>query len=254
MVGTFRQIIKMEGAGALMTGFGPTFVGYFIQGGFKFGGYEFWKKTLSEYVGHESAVRNRTAIYLIAGGIAEFIADIALCPLEATRIRLVSQPGFASGLVSGFHRIRVEEGVRNGFYSGFGPIVFKQVPYTMAKFVVFEKALEGILKSMGDPDPKTVAPLTMTGINLASGLIAGTAAAVVSQPADTLLSKINKTSGSGSPMARLAILAKELGLRGLFLGLGPRIVLVGTLTSLQFGIYGSLKNLFGATGAEIRKA
>jgi solute carrier family 25 phosphate transporter 3 len=33
-----------------------------------------------------------------------------------------------------------EEGVIRGFYSGFGPILFKQVPYTMAKFVVYEKA------------------------------------------------------------------------------------------------------------------
>jgi hypothetical protein len=32
MIGTFRQIIAEEGAGALLTGFGPTVVGYFIQG------------------------------------------------------------------------------------------------------------------------------------------------------------------------------------------------------------------------------
>jgi solute carrier family 25 (mitochondrial phosphate transporter), member 3 len=38
MVGTFRTIVKEEGAGALLTGFGPTFTGYFIQGAFKFGG------------------------------------------------------------------------------------------------------------------------------------------------------------------------------------------------------------------------
>lgn len=32
MIGTFRQIIAEEGAGALLTGFGPTVVGYFVQG------------------------------------------------------------------------------------------------------------------------------------------------------------------------------------------------------------------------------
>lgn len=32
MVGGFSQIIAKEGAGALLTGFTPTFVGYFIQG------------------------------------------------------------------------------------------------------------------------------------------------------------------------------------------------------------------------------
>lgn len=65
----------------------------------------------------ETAVANRGAVYLAASGIAEFFADIALCPLEATRIRLVSEPGFANGLFGGFGRIAKEEGLK-GFYSG----------------------------------------------------------------------------------------------------------------------------------------
>ncbi|KAF9365650.1 mitochondrial phosphate carrier protein [Mortierella sp. NVP85] len=253
MVASFRQVVKAEGAGALMTGFGPTFAGYFLQGAFKFGGYEFWKKTFIEAIGQENAVNNRTAIYLASSGIAEFFADVALCPLEATRIRLVSQPTFATGLVSGFARILKEDGVIRGFYSGFGPILFKQIPYTMAKFVVFERASEAILDAAGPKEKLSSG--TLTSINLGSGLIAGVAAAIVSQPADTLLSKINKTSGTGSVMSRLMGLAGELGVRGLFLGLGPRIVMVGTLTAFQFAIYNDIKKALGATGGfEIKKA
>jgi solute carrier family 25 phosphate transporter 3 len=140
MIAGFRQVVQSEGAGALLTGFGPTAAGYFLQGAFKFGGYEFWKKTFIDIVGVEKASENRTAIYLGSSAIAEFFADVALCPLEATRIRLVSQPNFASGLLSGFSKILKEEGAIKGFYSGFGPILLKQVPYTMAKFVVYERA------------------------------------------------------------------------------------------------------------------
>lgn len=61
-------------------------------------GYEFWKKTFIDVLGPESASRNRTAVYIASSAIAEFFADVALCPLEATRIRLVSQPTFASGM------------------------------------------------------------------------------------------------------------------------------------------------------------
>ncbi|KAF9929445.1 Cu/Pi carrier [Mortierella alpina] len=252
MINSFGKVIRNEGAGALLTGFGPTFIGYSIQGAFKFAGYEFWKKTLIEYVGQENAVKNRTAIYLVGSGIAEFFASVALCPLEATRIRLVSQPTFATGLVSGFSRILKEDGVMRGFYSGFGPIIFKQVPYTMAKFAVQERAAEAILKRVGDPDK--ISPGMYTAVNLSSGLMAGIVAAIVSQPADTLLSKINKASGTGSIFTRLAGLAGELGVRGLFLGLGPRVVMVGTLTAFQFAIYGDLKKAFGATNSvEIRK-
>eukprot|EP01136_Pigoraptor_vietnamica_P045161 Opistho-1_new@22778 len=122
MVDGFKKVIAKEGAGALLTGVGPTFAGYFLQGALKFGGYEFWKKTFIETLGMETAVNNRTAIYLASSAIAEFFADVALCPLEATRIRLVSQPSFANGLVGGFTRLLREEGVIRGFYSGFAPM------------------------------------------------------------------------------------------------------------------------------------
>lgn len=117
MVGGFRQVIAKEGAGALLTGLGPTAAGYFLQGAFKFGGYELFKKQIIDAVGYETAQNNRAAVYLGASAIAEFFADIALCPLEATRIRLVSEPTFANGLLGGFARIAKEEGVK-GFYSG----------------------------------------------------------------------------------------------------------------------------------------
>ncbi|GJJ73480.1 solute carrier family 25 (mitochondrial phosphate transporter), member 3 [Entomortierella parvispora] len=253
MAAGFRQVIKAEGAGALLTGFGPTFTGYSLQGAFKFGGVELWKKIIIDYIGPQKAFENRTAVYMVSSGIAEFFASVALCPLEATRIRLVSQPTFATGLISGFTRILKEEGVVRGFYSGFGPILLKQVPYTMTKFVVYEHAADFILNIVGPKE--SLSSAADTGVNLGSGLIAGIAAAIVSQPADTLLSKINKSSGTGSILSRLGGLASELGVRGLFLGLGPRIAMVGTLTAFQFAIYGDIKKALGATNSvEIRKA
>jgi len=255
MIAGFRQVVQSEGPGALLTGFGPTAAGYFLQGAFKFGGYEFWKKRSIEFLGIERATQNRTAVYLVSSAIAEFFADVALCPLEATRIRLVSQPTFASGLFGGFSRIYREEGVLRGFYSGFGPILFKQVPYTMAKFVVYEIAAENIYKSIGKPKNE-LSNGTVTAVNLGSGVIAGTAAAIISQPADTLLSKINKTPGlpGESISSRLIKLAGDLGPKGLFLGLGARIVMVATLTAGQFAIYGEIKRVLNAVGGtEIAK-
>ena len=81
-------------------------------------------------------------------------------------------------------------------------------------------------------------------VNLGSGLIAGFAAAIISQPADTMLSKINKTKGlpGQSTTSRLVQIAKELGLRGSFGGIGARLFMVGTLTAGQFAIYGDSKS------------
>lgn len=131
LIGGFRQVIQKEGAGALMTGFGPTFAGYFLQGALKFGGYEFFKQQSINLLGYETASNNRTAVYLASSATAEFFADVALCPLEATRIRLVSEPTFANGLIGGFTKILKNEGI-GAFYSGFGPILFKQYVFLIA--------------------------------------------------------------------------------------------------------------------------
>jgi solute carrier family 25 phosphate transporter 3 len=252
LIGGFRQVVQNEGAGALLTGAGPTFAGYFLQGAFKFGGYEFFKQQWINQLGLETASNNRTAIYLASAATAEFFADIALCPLEATRIRLVSEPTYASGLVGGMSKMAKNEGF-GAFYAGFGPILFKQIPYTMAKFVVYEKVAEAAFRIY----PKdTLSNGMQTVVNLGSGLIAGFAAAIVSQPADTMLSKINKTKGlpGEGTTSRLIKIAKELGLRGSYTGIGARLFMVGTLTAGQFAIYGDIKRVLGATGGvEISK-
>ncbi|CAI5756850.1 unnamed protein product [Candida verbasci] len=241
MIGSFRQIIGTEGVGALLTGLGPTILGYSLQGAFKFGGYELFKKQFVDYLGYDTAKQYKNSIYIGSSALAEFFADIALCPLEATRIRLVSQPTFANGLVSGFTKIASEEGI-GSFYNGFTPILFKQIPYNIAKFLVFERAAEAIYGSISTPKNQ-LSSTTTTAVNLSAGIIAGCAAAIVSQPADTLLSKVNKTKKAPgqSTLGLLAQLAGQLGFKGSFAGLPTRLVMVGTLTSLQFTIYGSLK-------------
>ncbi|KAI1799615.1 mitochondrial phosphate carrier protein [Daldinia bambusicola] len=257
MVRAARQIVAKEGASALLTGFGPTAVGYLVQGGGKFAGYEFFKKKFIDMTGsQEKATQRRTAIYLGASATAEFFADIALCPLEATRIRLVSQRGFASGLTSGFMRLAREEGIR-GFYSGFIPLLFKQVPYAVGQFSVHEAAVEAIYRTMGPERKAKLTQLQSTGVELTSGVVAGVAAAVLSHPADTLLSAINK--GAGDPKqgvtSRMFSLAREFGPRRLLLtGLGPRILMTCGLVAGQFVIYAQCKALVGAPqGIEIHK-
>ncbi|PSR79536.1 mitochondrial carrier domain-containing protein [Coniella lustricola] len=249
MVQAGRTIVAKEGASALLTGFGPTAVGYLVQGGGKFAGYEYFKKRFIEACGStERATERRTAIYLGASATAEFFADIALCPLEATRIRLVSQRGYATGLASGFMRMAREEGFR-GFYSGFVPLLFKQVPYAVGQFSVHEAVNEMIFRTMGPDRKARLSQLQLTGVELTSGIVAGAAAAVLSHPADTLLSAINKGAGdkSQSTTARMFSLAREFGPKRLLLtGLGPRVLMTCGLVAGQFVIYAQCKSLVGA--------
>jgi solute carrier family 25 phosphate transporter 3 len=255
LYGGLRQIAREEGSKALLTGLGPTVVGYFLQGALKFGGYEIWKQKAIEYYGIEFVRSNRLSVYLCSSAIAEFVSDIALCPLESTRIRLVSQPTFANGMLSGMKRILKEEGFIKGFYSGFVPILLKQIPYTMTQFAVQELTSEWTYKTLGKSRSES-SNITNSCVSVFTGLLGGAASAVTSHPADTLLSKINKSKSiqGESIMKRLINTSRELGFVGLFTGLGPRVLMVGLMSSMQFLIFFDIKRILGATGGiEIQK-
>jgi len=248
LVGGFRTVIKEEGAVALSTGLGATAVGYFIQGWFKFGGVEFFKIKTATYLGEQKAWDNKTPIYLVASAFAEFIADCFLCPLEAVRIRSVSDPEFCDGLLDGFTKMAKAEGI-TGFYAGFLPILAKQVPYTMTKFAVQGNIADSIYTGMGK-SPKELSSMTTLGVSLFSGVIAGVAAAIISHPADTLLSKVNKkgAGGDGPMVSRLMNIAGEMGFVKLCtVGLLPRCVMIGSLTAGQFGIFDTVMSALGAS-------
>jgi len=208
---------------------------------------EFFKVNIATRVGERKAWEQRTNIYLASAAMAEFIADLFLCPLEAVRIRSVSDPTFPKGLGAGMGRMLATDGFL-GFYAGLGPILFKQVPYTMAKFAVQGKAAEAIYKAANTTPDKSSKSYNIT-VSLGSGVVAGVVAAIISHPADTLLSKINKkgAGGEGSTTTRLLRIAKETGFVKLCTtGLAARCVMIGTLTAGQFGIFDSVMSVVGA--------
>merc|ERR1711870_179029 len=249
-LGTMRSVINTEGAAALTTGMMPTFQGYFVQGWFKFGGVEICKTKFAKAMGsEEAAYKNRDAITLGGSACAEFVADVFLCPYEACRIRSVSDPGYANGMMNVGKKLVGEMGVVNGLYSGFGPMLFKQIPYTMAKFSVQQKVAEKIYEGMGTSPDKMSSSGILT-ISLGSGVVAGVAAATISQPADGLLSKVNKkgAGGEGSMAVRLGRIAAETGFVKLCTqGLFARWIHVGLITAGQFAVVDACMMAVGAS-------
>lgn len=74
-------------------------------------------------------------------------------------------------------------------------------------------------------------------VTFAAGYIAGVFCAIVSHPADTVVSKLNQAAKGTSALD----VAKQLGWAGLWGGLMPRIVMIGTLTAAQWFIYDAVK-------------
>lgn len=104
------MLLKEQGVKGFFRGWVPTLIGYSAQGACKFGFYEFFKKYYSDLAGAENAAKYKTLIYLAGSASAEVIADVALCPFEAVKVRVQTQPGFARGMADGFPKFVRSEG------------------------------------------------------------------------------------------------------------------------------------------------
>jgi solute carrier family 25 phosphate transporter 3 len=115
---------------------------------------------------------------------------MALCPMEAIKVRMqTTLPPYANNLREGWSRIVAKEGF-SGLYKGLYPLWARQIPYTMTKFATFEETVKIIYKTMGKPK-ESYNQLTQTGVSFLGGYIAGIFCAVVSHPADVMVSKLN---------------------------------------------------------------
>ncbi|KAK9080575.1 hypothetical protein SSX86_000333 [Deinandra increscens subsp. villosa] len=236
----FGVLLKEQGFKGFYKGWAPTFIGYSLQGASKYGFYEYFKKTYSDIAGPEYATKYKTLIYLAGSASAEIIADVALCPFEAVKIRVQTQPGYARGLSDGLPKIVRNEGAA-GLYKGLVPLWGRQIPYTMMKFASFETIVEMMYKHAIPTPKEQCSPSFQLGVSFAGGYLAGILCAVVSHPADNLVSFLNNAQG-----ATVADAVKKLGLWGLFTrGLPLRIIMIGSLTGVQWGIYDSFKVYVG---------
>eukprot|EP00178_Gracilaria_changii_P008620 TRINITY_DN26004_c0_g1_i2.p2 TRINITY_DN26004_c0_g1~~TRINITY_DN26004_c0_g1_i2.p2 ORF type:complete len:373 (+),score=65.68 TRINITY_DN26004_c0_g1_i2:3-1121(+) len=239
-VAGLRSVGATEGLRGLYTGWTPTLVGYSFQGLCKFGFYEFFKWYYGKLVGEKTAYEQRSLLYSAASASAEFIADVALCPFEAVKVKIQTNDGWARGMSDGFPKFIREEGGVGALYKGLVPLWARQVPYTVVKFVAFERIVEAIYKSL----PKEKHEYGKGGqllVTFAGGYLAGIFCAIVSQPADNIVSILNK----GGPGVTMGSVVSQMGLAGAYRGLAPRIVMIGTLTGLQWFIYDSFKTVVG---------
>lgn len=85
---TLKMLGAEEGSRGLWKGVGPTFVGYSLQGMFKYGLYEVFKDTYMNAAGEELSTNYKPLIWLAGSASAEVFADIALCPLEMTKVKI----------------------------------------------------------------------------------------------------------------------------------------------------------------------
>jgi len=247
------KIVKDEGSmNALMVGLGPTTFGYLFEGALKFGIYEALKPGVRSMLAWSATMTSICALdskimaLLISATVSGAVASIALCPMEALRIRLVANPEFAAkGWVNGGLTMIENEGVLV-LSKGLSAMMSKQIPYTVTKNVSFDLITTLAYKVM-----RTYGLLITNEIKifipLISAMIASVLSCISSQPGDMLLSVVSAKEGDGRTRDFAKDILKNNGVRGFFVGIRARFVHVGLIVTVQMFIYDIVKRICGIT-------
>ncbi|MCO5582799.1 hypothetical protein L7F22_036698 [Adiantum nelumboides] len=206
-----------------------------------------------------------------AGGILSCgLTHPAVTPLDLVKCNMQIDPMKYKSIASGFNILWKEQGFR-GLFKGWVPTMigysaqgackfgfyeffkkyYSDLADTMMKFACFEKAVELIYRHMVPVPKNECTKPTQLAVSFAGGYVAGVFCAVISHPADNLVSFLNNSSG-----ATVGDAIQKLGPAGLFTrGLPLRIVMIGALTGAQWGIYDAFKVFVGlpTTGGAVKE-
>lgn len=192
----------------------------------------------------------------------------ARCPApprrsQVLKLRIQTDSSYAArGLLCALSSTVRSEGF-GALFKGLSAICLRQLPYTAVKLVTYEffttlvlsAAVRARLVERADPaHAGTVAARPL--VSLAAGMLAGAAAALASQPADVLLTRLCG-SAQVSQLSSCVIATgwaeqlrylASIGLRECYAGLGARLAMVASMTSVQFLLYDQVRIQLNCAG------
>jgi solute carrier family 25 (mitochondrial phosphate transporter), member 3 len=250
------RIVEQEGPSALLSGLGPTTMGYFFEGSLKFGIYEILKPAAQRALAFLAngtgwgILQSQFLSFVVCGAVSGIAASLILCPMEAIRIRRVAEPSsLESSWVEGGYQMVKTEGI-SALSKGLVPMLYKQVPYTISKNVAFDvltRASYGLWRTGGWRVTNTCKIV----IPLICAIFTSVLATLGSQPGDVLLSLVNAHEGNKRTNDFVRELWPQGGIRAFFVGTKSRLLHVGIIVTLQLILYDTIKRLAGiaATGS-----
>lgn len=127
-----RTLLDNEGPSAFVQGAGATAAGYLVAGSLSFGLLEVFSRVATSFAGPGNALFFSTPLLALSSVGATALCACAVCPFEAVRILSV-RTGESSADVL---RAQLEGEGFASLYRGLPPILLKEVPFVVTKFVV----------------------------------------------------------------------------------------------------------------------
>lgn len=259
----FGRIFDEEGLAGLFLGTSPTLLGYVFYGATVYPGFELFEQIFDNALGPTLAASLHAPVVLLGGACATVVACFGVCPAEVFRIRMVSKPaqyGNGNDMIAALSVVQKEAtaaGVSlvEFLYSGFRPLLVRQVIFGMIKFFTFDSCVDAILTAFPQLSGSTNTELL---VSLGAGLVAGVVSSLVSQPADTVLSRMNRGSDDlGAGVKKKGVIEtvqdilEEFGPTGLYYGARARVLWSGSIISGQFFFYDFAKRLLSVSSNDL---
>lgn len=205
-------------------------------------------------------------IFLVSTLGAVFVTCLLACPFESARVRLMaslgaqgsgdgsssSEPSQGPTTLGGMLQEMLDQGGGSplALWSGLPPLVLRETLFSIPKFLVFNwasSALGAGLQSLPLPPSIADSIAATLAVSLLAGALAGVAGAIVSSPADALLTKSGgveqptaAASSNSDGTASVSVSpAKESG--GIFAGAGVRCLFFAASISVQFLLYDAFR-------------
>lgn len=302
------SLIESRGFAAIFQSADITLLASIMFGSLGFGATELFRRSFTEaffVVGDGGGGKGGTeVILLLAATVATIITCAAAAPFELLRVRsmgLVESQKWTT-VMKNFLEEKLDKDRMNGgatkpenggdddeefdfkslapkdylpLWAGFGPTTSRELAFAIPKFLVFDiiaKFITGLINSQLGQGALPI-QVGVGGAGLAvsafSGACAGIAGAIVSHPADLILTRLSASKAPADDEVTLALatngtiaeaaveapmeanwkdivkelLAKEGGIANLYVGLAPRLVFFFLVIGLQFFLYDYVKNL-----------
>ncbi|XP_038876200.1 calcium-binding mitochondrial carrier protein [Benincasa hispida] len=179
----------------------------------------------------------RSIVHCVAGGCASIATSFLFTPSERIKQQMQVSAQYHN-CWNAFVGVVAKGGLR-GLYTGWGAVLCRNVPHSIIKFYTYE-SLKGLMKSNAQQT---------TAQTLVCGGVAGSTAALFTTPFDVVKTRLQtQIPGSLSPyksvIQALYEIGKKEGLKGLYRGLTPRLVMYMSQGAIFFSSYEFLKRLF----------
>lgn len=255
-----KRTIRSEGFGGLYRGFGVTAIGSAPAMCLYLTSYEVFK----DFFASLSFFQNMTGLAYFSSGIAaESVSCVLWVPIDVVKERLQVQSscndvkggGYEKNYRGNIHALRSimkYEGLR-GIYKGYFATILSFGPFSGFMFLFYEK-----LKILSQETLSLKKNDTLPfGIHLINSVVAGCAAAFVTNPLDMVKLRLqvqrgvssSSSSSSNLPWGRpyksmldgLKQIISQEGPRALFKGATARMAFNGPMTSISLALFETLR-------------